>query len=259
VARMLEALKQRLPASVSALLARGYIAGRQQFLRAAGRLLYSGDGVECPCCGSRYRRFAPLSVPDRRCWSCGSLERDRLLWLLLDRRPEMLKPGMRILHVAPERALRPRLSALPDVRYICGDLDARYAGHRVDVTVLDFPDGSFDAILCNHVLEHVPDDRRAMRELRRVLAAGGWAILLVPLVERACTDEDPELADRAERIRRFGQHDHVRQYGRDYVDRLQEAGFVVSEERLEHELDDAAAQRYRLRNPVRMEPLYVCR
>jgi SAM-dependent methyltransferase len=256
---MLEALKERLPPPVRAPLARTYIAGRQRYRHVKARALYAGDDVECPCCGSTFRRFGPLVFDDRMCWTCGSLERDRLLWLLLDRRPEMLAPGLRILHVAPERALGARLRALPGVRYVAGDLDARYAEHRIDVTALGFPDDSFDAVLCNHVLEHVPDDRRAMRELRRVLAPGGWAILLVPLARRPTTDEDATVTDRHDRTVRFGQHDHVRQYGWDYVDRLREAGFEVTEERLEPDLGEALVQRHSLRHPARIDPLFVGR
>jgi SAM-dependent methyltransferase len=256
---MLQGLKERLPPGAYAPLSRSYIALRQLYLRSEGRLLYAGDTVACPCCGSTYRRFRTLGLDNRMCWSCGSLERDRLLWLLLDRRPQMLRPGMRILHVAPERALQPRLRSLPGVEYVAGDLDARYAEQRIDVTSLDFPDDSFDAIVCNHVLEHVPDDRRAMRELRRVLRPGGWSVLLVPPLDRPVTDEDSTLADRAERVRRFGQHDHVRRYGWDYVDRLGAAGFRVTEEKLDSEIDEEAAQRYRLHHPQLKDHLFVCR
>jgi SAM-dependent methyltransferase len=259
LATILERLKAKLPARVRAPLARIYIGARQLCLRRTGNLIYRGDTVACPCCGSTYRKFHALGLENRMCWSCGSLERDRLLWLLFDRRPQMLAPGMRILHVAPERALQPRLDSLPGVEYVAGDLDARYAHDRIDVTALGFSDDSFDAILCNHVLEHVPDDERAIRELRRVLRPGGWAILLVPLVDRATTDEDPGVTDRAERVRRFGQHDHVRQYGWDYLDRLEKAGFDVSDERLDREIDDRTAERYRLRHPQRIEHLFVCR
>jgi SAM-dependent methyltransferase len=256
---MLEGLKERLPPAARGPLARTFLAARQALLRSAGRFLYRGDSAACPCCGSSYRKFRALKFDDRMCWSCGSLERDRLLWLLFDRRPQMLRPGMDILHVAPEHALRPRLRSLPEVRYVDGDLDALYAGHRIDVTALDFPADSFDALLCNHVLEHVPDDRLAMRELRRVLRPGGWAILLVPALGPKPTDEDPTLIDRAERVRRFGQHDHVRRYGWDYVDRLEAAGFSVTEETLEGEIDDETTRRHRLYHPQVTDQLFVCR
>jgi len=110
--------------------------------------------------------------------------------------------------------------------YLSVDMDASRAMRAANLTRLPFPDEQYDAIVCNHVLEHVPDDRRAMAELYRVLKPGGWAALLVPMTE-TLTDEDPA-ASPEERKKRFGQEDHVRLYGRDYLDRLREAGFRVS-------------------------------
>jgi SAM-dependent methyltransferase len=222
-----------------------------------GSLLHRGRTVECPCCGGRFRRFEAMGEPNRACWSCGSLERERLMWLYLDRHPELLRPGMKVLHVAPEGPLAPRIAALPGVDYVAGDLDARFADRRIDVTDLEFPDGTFDAILCNHVLEHVPDDRRAMAELRRVLRPGGWAMLLVPTIRNERTDEDPSVEDPGERARRFGQHDHVRIYGWDYLDRLDDAGFDVRVERLGEDLPESAIRRYALRAFGSVDALFV--
>ena len=102
---------------------------------------------------------------------------------------------------------------------------------KMDIMDIQYPDESFDVIYCSHVLEHVPDDRKAMREFRRVLKRGGWAILLVPITAGK-THEDPSITEPAERLRVFGQEDHVRIYGPDYVDRLREAGFAVTETRV---------------------------
>jgi SAM-dependent methyltransferase len=142
------------------------------------------------------------------------------------------------------------------VDYVAGDLDARFADRRIDVTALEFPDGTFDAILCNHVLEHVRDDRRAMSELRRVLRPGGWA-LLVPTIRNARTDEDPSVEDPDERTRRFGQHDHVRIYGWDYLERLDDAGFDVQVERLGEELPESAIRRSRAARVGSVDALFV--
>jgi SAM-dependent methyltransferase len=228
-------------------------------LRRARRLAMTGRGVECPCCDSRFRRFKSAHGPDRLCWSCGALERHRSLWLFLDRHPELVWPGMSILHVAPEPILRDRLSAIAGVRYVSGDLTAEFGPERIDVTELHYDDGSFDLVVCNHVLEHVPDDRRAMRELARVLRPGGAAILLVPDVAGPVTDEDPSIADPHERVRRFGQDDHVRRYGWDYVGRLRETGLEVEVERPEAILGDALVERYRLRKFGEVEPIFVAR
>jgi SAM-dependent methyltransferase len=222
-----------------------------------------GFQVQCPCCGWRFRNFRAYTWPNRICWRCGSMERHRSLWLYLDRHPEMTDRGISILHVAPESVLRDRFSRVPDVRYVGGDLTAEFGAERIDVTQLHFEDASFDAVVCNHVLEHVPDDRRAMRELARVLKPGGWAVLQVPDLEGnlagETTDEDPSVTDPGERLRRFGQNDHVRKYGWDYVDRLREAGFLVKVERPETYLAAEEIERYRLDKVGRVEPIFVCR
>ncbi len=147
----------------------------------------------------------------------------------------MLRPGLRILHVAPEQCLREELSKLPQVDYIAGD--KHEPGYRypvgtvdLDITDLPFPDDRFDLILCSHVLEHVPEDRKAMGELHRVLARGGLGILMVPIRPGyAATEEDLTITDPQERLRRYGQFDHVRIYGLDYTQRLKDVGFQVTE------------------------------
>jgi SAM-dependent methyltransferase len=228
-------------------------------LRRARRLAMAGRRVQCPCCGARYRRFKAFHGEDRACWRCGSLERHRSLALFLDRHPELLWRDMSILHVAPEGMLRDRLAGVAGARYVSGDLTAELGPEEIDVTALQYDDASFDLVVCNHVLEHVPDDRRAIREIARVLRPGGAAILLVPDVEAAVTDEDPSVTDPAERVRRFGQDDHVRRYGWDYVDRLREAGLRVDVERPGTLLPDALVARYRLRKYGAVEPLFLAR
>jgi SAM-dependent methyltransferase len=219
----------------------------------------SGRSVECPCCGARFRRFEGFHGPDRVCWSCGSLERHRSLWLYLDRRPELTQANLSVLHVAPEPIFRDRLRGIPGVRYVGGDLNADFGPERIDVTRLQFDDSTFDLVMCNHVLEHVTDDRLAMREIARVLKPGGHAILLVPDIAAPETDEDPSIVDPAERLRRFGQADHVRRYGWDYVERLREAGLEPKVERPESVLAEALIDRYRLRKFGDVEPIFVCR
>jgi SAM-dependent methyltransferase len=181
-------------------------------------------------CDSYQRAFEPHGIvprPDARCPDCGSLERHRLVWLYLKDEMSFLDGSPRVmLHLAPEPALERRLRAVRGLTRITGDLSRGKVMVRLDVTRLPFDSESFDAICCSHVLEHVVDDAAAMGELRRVLRPGGWAILQVPVL-REVTDEDPTVVEPEERLKRFGQEDHVRIYGRDYADRLARSGFEV--------------------------------
>jgi len=185
---------------------------------------------QCPICDSTVT-FQPFGVrprPGALCPSCGSLERHRLIWLFLRDETRVLSGGIAILHLAPEPCLAKRLSRLPKVRYISGDLDPKRAPRLIDARSIPFADGSFDLILCSHVLEHIPDDLAAMREIYRVLGPGRRAILQVPLdPRRAKTFEDPTITSPAGRERAFGQRDHVRVYGLDYGTRLSKVGFQI--------------------------------
>src|SRR5687768_6836791 len=228
-------------------------ARAQRLYRPAVAFAYRGDAVECPICGGRFRRFLSKHAasgkprPGARCARCGSLERHRLLWLYLRDGTDLLGRPTRLLHFAPEPGIAEKLQALPDCDYLSADLDAPPAMVRMDVQEIAAANESFDAVICNHVLEHVPDDRRALREIRRVLKPGGWAILGVPLQrKRANSFEDPSITSPEEREQVYGQFDHVRVYGRDYPDRLRECGFDVEMVRYAERLGADGARRYGL-------------
>jgi SAM-dependent methyltransferase len=193
--------------------------------------VYAGTGRLCPVCGSQARRFAAFGQPrriDARCVSCGALERHRLLWQYLTRRSGVFdRRTLRVLHVAPEPCLQPRLRRVWRSGYVTIDLFDPRTDARMDLLRLAFPNAAFDLIYCSHVLEHVADDRQALREFYRVLKPAGQAILLVPVSDNAETIDDPSITDPQERERLFGQEDHVRLYGRDFPDRLRDAGFAV--------------------------------
>lgn len=215
---------------------------------------YKGRGVECPVCGARYRRFLPYgyvrSRPNALCANCLSLERHRLLWLYLTRETDLMQRFPRTLHIAPEvcimRHLRPHFAAHPG-QYITADLESPLADLHFDVQQIPLADASVEVILCNHLLEHVADDRQALRELYRILKPGGWGILLSP-VERDYeqTFEDDTITDPVERTRIFGQYDHRRIYGADYTQRLSEAGFEAVDIDFAASLDEAERRRYAL-------------
>jgi SAM-dependent methyltransferase len=215
-----------------------------------GRLAaVAGKGNYCPCCDSNVLRFLPYGNPPRpnaACPLCGAKERHRLIVLYLRERTNLLDgQPKRILHIAPERPIERLFRSAPRVEYLSADLFDPLAMVKMDICNIQYPDASFDAIYCSHVLEHVPDDRRAMREFHRVLAPNGWAILQVPITAKA-TFEDPSVTDPADRLRIFGQADHVRRYGPDYVHRLREAGFDVKVDDYVRHLPDIA-QKYGLR------------
>ena len=184
----------------------------------------------CPVCArssGRFREFGSVPRKDAECVHCSSLERHRLLWFYLSRETDLFDGRQKsVLHVAPEGCLERRLRERLGEGYITADLSHPRAMVKMDITDIDFPDESFDVIYCSHVLEHVQDDRRAMREFHRILKGSGWAILLVP-IDAELTFEDASIVEPQERLRAFGKEDHVRRYGPDYVDRLRDAGFEV--------------------------------
>jgi SAM-dependent methyltransferase len=176
--------------------------------------------------------------------------------MFLNSRPALLQGGLRLLHIAPEPVMATLLKAMDGVHYVSADLSSD-ADVRLDVTALPFADGSLDAVVCNHVLEHVPDDQAAMREFRRVLSPKGWAILQSPMdPNRPTTYEDFSIHDPTDRERAFGQFDHVRVYGRDYVDRLSRSGLTVEAVPFAEDLGRALRKRHVL---LRRDTIVLCR
>ena len=224
----------------------------QKLYRKICMLQYIGNRVYCPCCGSHFRRFLPygIGIPDdpRRsgwCPSCESLDRHRLLWLYLPNCTNIFRARLRVLHFAPEAIIQNKLRASPNLEYTSADLDSPLAMVSLDITDIPYAESTFDVVLCSHVLEHIPDDRKAMSELYRILKPGGWALLLVPFdAEGSETFVDPKLLDPKERERLFGEFDHFRVYGRDFKDRLEHSGFTVRQECYAQELGPTLAQRY---------------
>ena len=218
-------------------------------------LLYLGKGKQCPLCGCQRRKFLPYGYVTSRenalCPNCLSLERHRLLWLWLLRESDIGRGAMalpRLLHIAPEVALMrkfKKMYAREAERYVTADLESPLADMHFDVQQIPLEDESFDAIICNHIMEHVEDDRKALKELYRIMRRGGWGVILSPVeLEREKTFEDDTITDRAERTRIFGQYDHRRIYGRD--ERLREAGFEVYDIDYKNELSKAEQELYAL-------------
>jgi len=210
-----------------------------------------GDRYTDPIDGRSYRKFLPYGyeVVRENVLAPGtlSLERHRLCWLYLTRKTDLFVKPQKLLHFAPEQAFLKRFKKLEHLDYTTTDLNSPIADVKADICDLPFDDESFDFIICNHVLEHIPDDTKALSELFRVLRTGGTAILQVPY--KASLDrtlEDPSITDPAERQKIFGQYDHVRLYGLDYFDKLSDAGFKVDPFDLCMELSPSEIDRYRL-------------
>lgn len=218
---------------------------------------HHGDRVFCPVCGHGFARFKDAHRPNAVCWWCGSHERHRAQWLLFEGRPELLGNAGSLLHFAPEWALRRRLEGVERLRYVTADLFEPGVDLRLDLMALELPDASFDAVICSHVLEHLPDDGAAMRELRRIATPEGWCLIMVPLdLSRDETYEDPALTLPEERRRAFGQSDHLRFYAPDIADRLTKAGFAVEQIRPDDEFGESVIERCRL---AKDDHIFLCR
>lgn len=218
--------------------------------RRLAQALDPGPYFECPCCGERAKEFLPHGVKVRenaKCPTCGSLERHRLQWLFLKDQTNLFKDQLSVLHFAPEAGLQKHLKALPNLDHKSADLGSKRADEHFDICAIPYPDNTFDVILCSHVLEHVPEDRKAMAELFRVMKPGGWGLIDVPRDhKRAETFEDWSVTSDADRERVFGQRDHVRIYGKDYFDRLRAVGFEVTSHYYGRTLLPAQIEKYRL-------------
>jgi SAM-dependent methyltransferase len=216
--------------------------------------LLRGQGPECPCCGGRFRRMSRRRISGfgGLCPRCRSHPRHRAIALLLGRGD---LPGRRLLHFAPEPVFDRVFARLPGVQRVTADLYAP-ADLRLDITHMELPDGSFDLILCSHVLEHVPEDRAAISELRRVLTPGGLCLVLTPYRPDRPTYEDPSIAAPLDRMVAFGQQDHVRIYGNDLADRLRSGGFAVEDRTAAEMFDPETVERCEFDSD---EHLFLCR
>lgn len=202
------------------------------YVRPFTDIIFKGNQFTDPINGKNYRKFLPYGYGRQRknALSPGtlSLERHRQLWLYLKNETQFFSDRLKVLHIAPEQEFLSRFRRLKNLDYTSADLYSPIVDVKADILHMPFADDSFDVVICNHVLEHIVDDGKAMRELYRVIKPGGWGILQVPMKNSlAKTYEDFTITDPKERQKQFGQYDHVRWYGMDYFDRLEHAGFTV--------------------------------
>lgn len=221
------------------------------FIRPFLVLWLRGNRYTDPIDGKSFRKFLPYGYENKRenvlSPSTLSLERHRLLWLYLQDETDFFTVPKKVLHFAPEQAFYKRFKKQKNLDYTTTDLNSPLADVKADICNLPFKDEEFDMILCNHVLEHIPDDTQAMKELYRVMKKGGMGIFQIPQdlsIEK--TFEDNSITDRGERAKIFGQYDHVRIYGRDYFDKLRNIGFTVVEEDYTRKISPELVDKYRL-------------
>ena len=181
---------------------------------------------ECPICDAQFDEFAAITKTRPRkakCPNCGSAERHRLFWLL-QKADGLLPEGGRMLHFAPEPWLIKPMSERYGLGYLCVDYEYPPYDLKVDIQDLPFREGLFSGLICMGVLEHVPDDYKAMRELSRVLEPGGIDLIHVPLQFKTHASWREKLGPVA-RKRTYGQYNHLRYYGLDFADDLKANGF----------------------------------
>jgi predicted SAM-dependent methyltransferase len=228
---------------------------------------------ECPICGNSFNNFlsggseSPIFEKyhiigggyqeNHLCPRCISSYRERLVYLYLKNETNIFNSRMRVLHIAPERSIQKKLKESKYLEYISCDIDSPMAMIKMDITEMYFRNDLFDAVICNHVFEHITNDFKAMAEIYRVLKPNGWAILQVPIsLSFGKTYEDEAVIASAEREKAFGQSDHVRIYARDYKNRLEKVGFVVELYDFSQEYGKISSDKYGINCE---EKLYICR
>ena len=234
------------------------------WVRPVFEIYLKGNRYTDPIDGKSFKKFLSYGYGKQRdnvlSPSTLSLERHRLLWLYLKNETTLFEQELKVLHFAPEQAFYKRFREMKNLDYVTTDLNSPLADVKADICNLPFSNNSFDFILCNHVLEHIPDDKKAMQELFRILKPGGTAIVQIPQdLSREKTFQDDSITDPKERAQIFGQYDHVRVYGWDYFDRLRDIGFEVEEVDYTKNFSTAEIDTYRLADgeiiPVCKKPL----
>ncbi len=230
---------------------RPYLIRMSYYIRPVLAAYLKGDRYTDPINGKSYKKFLPYGYGEQRpnVLSPGtlSLERHRLLWLYLKNKTDFFTAQKKVLHMAPEQSFLPLFKKMKNLDYTTADLYSPIVDVKADILDLPFEENTFDVVICNHVLEHIEDDAKAMSELYRVLKPGGMGIFQVPQdLKLEKTYEDFNITDPEERKKHFGQYDHVRIYGRDYFNRLRKAGFTVEEIDYSKELTPELVDKYRL-------------
>ena len=234
------------------LIPRKYLIRISIFLRPILKIYFKGSKYTDPIDNSKYRKFLPYGYgknirKNALCPGTLSLERHRLLWLFLERNTTFFNDKLKVLHFAPEQPFYKKFKSIKNWNYITCDLNSPLADIKADICKLPFKNFEFDLIICNHVLEHIDNDFKAMEEIYRVLKKNGIGILQVPIDESlSITFEDKTIIDPIKKSELFGQYDHVRKYGKDFYDRLKSVGFKVKKIDVQKNLSEKEIKEYSL-------------
>lgn len=239
---------------------RPYLIKLSYWVRPLFAFYLKGSRYTDPIDGKSFRKFLPYGYGTQRpnvlSPSTLSLERHRLMWLYLQQETDFFTAHKKVLHMAPEQCFLDIFKQLKNLDYTTADLYSPIVDVKADILKLPFADNSFDMVFCNHVLEHIEEDKKAMQELYRVLKPGGMGIFQIPQdLSLEKTYEDFNITSPEERTKHFGQYDHVRIYGKDYFDRLRAVGFQVQEVDFSTKLSEDMIDKYRL---AKGEILPVC-
>ena len=233
--------------------------------------LYFGNKYTCPVCKKSFRKFLPACVSEATviyeknvigggqrenslCPYCNSTERLRLEYLYLQKHTNIFDTKNKVLHFAPEHGFEWLFRKSKNIDYLSGDIEKGCAMYVVDITEICFDDNEFDFVICNHVLEHVFDDKKAFEEIQRVLRPGGLVVITVPIsLNSATTIETPTTSDK-ERLELYGQKDHFRLYGMDFSARLMSAGFDVTTYNAKDNISTELINKYLL---LEMETIFI--
>lgn len=215
-------------------------------------IFFKGTKFTDPINNKSYSYFFPYGYNKQRknalCPGTFSLERHRLLWLYLKKETDFFNSNNKILHFAPEQCFHKFFKSFFK-NYTTTDLNSPIVDIKADICNLPFNDNSFDYILCNHVLEHIYDDEKAMKEIYRVLNKNGIAILQVPIdINNNYTHEGRDIDNKQDRNKLFGQYDHLRMYGLDYFKKLKNIGFKVKNENYLSNISQDEKDKYSLHN-----------
>ena len=242
------------------IIPRHYLQHVSHFFLRIFSLFLRGNKFEDPINGKTYRKLLPYGrlkprenaiAPDSL-----SLERHRLMWLFLKNKTNFFTDNLKFLHIAPEYCFIKIFKGMKNLDYLTADLISPWADVKMDVHNIPFEENTFDVVICNHVLEHVDDADKVMKEFYRVMKPGGWGIFQVPIdYNNSVTIEDRSVTDPSERERLYWQSDHLRLFGRDYGDKLTTAGFRVTESNFINEIDPKLVERYAL---DKNEIVYYC-